>query len=145
MCCVLCHDSPWRPSSYLSCAGEEMAGCRCGRRRSADRIVGGEESLVLEYPWMASLRSVSGVFCGGSLVGDQCLVTAAHCTHLLSPGQLSVHLAHHRVEEDGLQLRVSRIVTHPRYDALTSHYDVALVKLEDRLQFGGCAPAGDSD
>ena len=125
------------PPPHLILAGEELAGCECGQRRSDGRIVGGEEVTPLQYPWMASLRSVSGVFCGGSLVGDQWVLTAAHCTHLLSPSHLTLHLGQHRLHDEAHRLAVSKIVTHPSYDALTSDYDFSLVKLEERLQFRG--------
>ena len=36
------------------------AGCRCGVKRE-NRIVGGEETEVNEYPWMAALTTPSGV------------------------------------------------------------------------------------
>ena len=50
-----------------------------------DRIVGGEEADVGEYPWLALLGYTSARGgdpqwkCGGSLIGDQHVLTAAHC------------------------------------------------------------------
>ena len=123
--------------SALLSAGEEVEGCQCGQRRSSGRIVGGQESREREYPWMASLSSPAGAVCGGSLLGEQWLLTAAHCTppHL-SPDQLSVHLGDHRPLA-GHHLAVSRIVRHPQYDPNTNNYDFALLKLSARIQFGG--------
>nr|XP_027215272.1 chymotrypsin-like protease CTRL-1 [Penaeus vannamei] len=47
----------------------------------ANRIVGGVETEVNEYPWMVSLVDGSGYyhFCGGSIISSQWVVTAAHC------------------------------------------------------------------
>ena len=45
---------------------------------------------VSEYPWMAALTTKHGGFCGGALVGDQWLLTAAHCTHGLAVTELEV-------------------------------------------------------
>ena len=45
---------------------------------------------VSEYPWMAALTTKHGGFCGGALVGDQWLLTAAHCTHGLAVAELEV-------------------------------------------------------
>ena len=123
--------------SDLCSAGQEVGGCQCGQRRSSGRIVGGQESREGEYPWMASLRSPPGLLCGASLLGDQWLLTAAHCTppHL-SPAQLTVHLGQHRPLA-GQELTVARIVRHPQYEQDTNNYDFSLLKLSARIQFGG--------
>jgi len=53
----------------------------CGQVNRANRIVGGVETEVNEYPWMVSLVDGSGYyhFCGGSIISSQWVVTAAHC------------------------------------------------------------------
>jgi secreted trypsin-like serine protease len=47
------------------------------------RIVGGEEAIPNEFPWQAYLKvEVSDdrfYLCGGSLIADQWILTAAHC------------------------------------------------------------------
>ena len=133
---------PLTPLSHLTVAGEELSGCQCGQRRWG-RIVGGEETPRHQYPWVASITSVSGAFCGGVLLGDQWLLTAAHCTHLLHPSHLTLGLAQHGLQDQGLQLEVARIVTHPSYHSATSDYDFSLVKLKERIQFGGCVSEAD--
>ena len=49
------------------------------------RIVGGEEAPIGKYPWLALLGYTNGrsnkiqYACGGALIGDQYVLTAAHC------------------------------------------------------------------
>ena len=49
---------------------------------------------VNEYPWMALLREVgtpaSSFFCGGALIAARWVVTAAHCTPGIAPGDFDL-------------------------------------------------------
>ena len=57
----------------------------CGKPAIApavqQRIVGGEEAISHSWPWQVSLQSdyYGGHFCGGSLVANDWIVSAAHC------------------------------------------------------------------
>ncbi|KAF2358250.1 Serine proteases trypsin domain [Trinorchestia longiramus] len=53
--------------------------CTCGQKLT--RIVGGHETHVSEYPWqVAVVNSATGrQFCGGSLLTDSHILSAAHC------------------------------------------------------------------
>ncbi|XP_053190083.1 chymotrypsin A-like [Scomber japonicus] len=44
------------------------------------RIVNGEEAVPHSWPWQVSLQDYTGFhFCGGSLINENWVVTAAHC------------------------------------------------------------------
>lgn len=67
-----------------------LAG-KCGVRPST-RIVGGVDSSPGDWPWQGMLTSSPNgyVFCGGSLVAPQWLVTASHCVKGTSPDSIYV-------------------------------------------------------
>jgi secreted trypsin-like serine protease len=57
----------------------------CGLRTVPSNIVGGEDTKMGEFPYMALLgfETQGDVFytCGGSVINKWYILTAAHCTH----------------------------------------------------------------
>merc|ERR1719348_809096 len=61
----------------------------------SDRIVGGDNTLLGEYPWQVSLLYqgvIQNHFCGGTLVSSKHVITAAHCTQELRAEDIGVAL-----------------------------------------------------
>lgn len=94
------------------------------------QIVGGTLASAGEYPYMAALVDpLLGQFCGGTLVKASYIVTAAHCTAFIVPGVTRALLGTTTVNNGGSVHTVAAVVVHPQYNALTSHYDVAVLRL----------------
>ena len=67
--------------------------CKCGinGRYASNRIVGGTYAGDREFPWTAGLYDGSGkLFCGGVLVGQSHVLTAAHCANSASARNMKV-------------------------------------------------------
>jgi chymotrypsin-like protease len=47
------------------------------------QIIGGEEAEIGQFPWQVLLRKDSEMQCGGSLISDRWVLTAAHCVEEL--------------------------------------------------------------
>uniref|UniRef100_A0A3B5R5U0 chymotrypsin n=1 Tax=Xiphophorus maculatus TaxID=8083 RepID=A0A3B5R5U0_XIPMA len=81
------------------------------------RIVNGEEAVPHSWPWQVSLQDYTGFhFCGGSLINENWVVTAAHCTIREHPGDFS------------------RPGKHPQYNSFTINNDITLIKLSSPAQ-----------
>lgn len=101
------------------------------------RIIGGIEADEGDWPWMAALvyaglDAYNGQFCGGALIADQWIVTAAHCTDGASPEDIEVILGVHNLSEDeGRRFTVDQIIEHENYDNQTLDSDIALLHLSE--------------
>ncbi|XP_025226049.1 chymotrypsin-like protease CTRL-1 isoform X1 [Theropithecus gelada] len=103
----------------------------------SQRIVNGENAVPGSWPWQVSLQDSSGFhFCGGSLISQSWVVTAAHCN--VSPGRHFVVLGEHDLSSNAEPLQVlsiSQAITHPSWNPTTMNNDVTLLKLASPAQY----------
>ncbi|XP_072308898.1 trypsin [Eucyclogobius newberryi] len=97
----------------------------------ADRIVGGEEVVPFSIIYQASLRLFNQHFCGGTLIHEQWVISAAHCWR---PAQLiRVALGKHKLfeqEESEQIFGVLTLIRHFNYIATTFDNDIMMIKLD---------------
>ncbi|XP_066265675.1 trypsin-1-like [Branchiostoma lanceolatum] len=101
-----------------------------------NRVVGGDEAVPGSRPYQASLQDISWGFawhfCGGALINENWVVTAAHCVDGKSASSLQVSLGDHNIfSNDGNEIirGISRIIMHEDYDSQTVNNDIALLRL----------------
>ncbi|XP_036619446.1 plasma kallikrein [Trichosurus vulpecula] len=106
------------------------------------RVVGGMRSAPQEWPWQASLqvklRTRSHV-CGGSVIANQWVVTAAHCFDDLPSSDIwriyTGILNQSEIQAATPFSRAKRIIIHPQYKISETKHDIALIKLETPMNF----------
>lgn len=134
------------PSVYLSSLkpNAEVVQKR-GKTCSTDNklIVGGYPAKLGEFPHMAALgyrTSTDQLFefkCGGTLISDQFVLTAAHClTEELQVVRLGdLNLVSDTDGADPQEFAIDRHFRHPKYSAKSKHNDIALLKLAGAVRF----------
>ncbi|XP_037804563.1 ovochymase-2-like [Penaeus monodon] len=110
--------------------------CSCGQVNRKSRIVGGTETEINEYPWMAGLIARRNLICGGAVIADEWVLTAAHCAEVMDTND-AVLLGDHDYsissDANAYSIRISQIVIHPQYNRNTLANDIALLKLSSRI------------
>jgi secreted trypsin-like serine protease len=107
---------------------------------AAQAVVGGSETPDGKYPFVAALLNTNSgntpteqQFCGGSLIDQDSVLTAAHCFNRIgSPQPIRVTVGRTVLDStQGQVRRVSSISIHPSYDPPTTHnaHDVAILQL----------------
>ncbi|XP_039238214.1 transmembrane protease serine 6 isoform X3 [Pipra filicauda] len=110
--------------------------CDCGMQAPLSRIVGGLNSVEGEWPWQASLQVRGRHICGGTLIADRWVVSAAHCfqdERLASPSIWTVYLGKYfqnATSHTEVSFKVIRLFLHPYYEEDSHDYDVALLQLD---------------
>nr|XP_055070930.1 transmembrane protease serine 3 [Misgurnus anguillicaudatus]XP_055070931.1 transmembrane protease serine 3 [Misgurnus anguillicaudatus] len=112
----------------------------CGSRPQFNaRIVGGNLSVEGQFPWQASLHFKGEHLCGGSVITSRWILTAAHCVYgfaFPSSWTVNVGLIEQPLNKAN-SIAVEKIIYHSRYRPKGLDYDIALLKLEQPLDFNG--------
>lgn len=133
------------PFAFAESGAKAEAEAAAQDADSAGRVIGGEEAAEGAWPWQVALliagqpQTVDAQFCGGSMVLDTWVLTAAHCIHMqdpngvyrdLAPQAISVLVGTNEIAEGkGDAVPVEAIYRHPGYEGTEFDNDIALIKL----------------
>lgn len=107
-----------------------------------DRIYGGQLAVPGSWPWQAGIYTHRySHFCGGALINDRYVLTAAHCVWSKLSTSVRVHLgsyARRAVDNTEVVYKVEEVCAHPRYKPSGSalkNTDIAILKLQKSVEF----------
>lgn len=146
--------------------GIQSRECVAGKPKlPSSRIVGGRVTKIQDWPWQVGLQSTrhNGIFCGGSLLNQEWVLTAAHCiAEFVSKGRrcsnlnsrgLRVVLGEsdlNKVEGHEIYREVSNVCIHSNYNDRTMDFDIALLHMNASVKYNEamspiCRPRARSD
>jgi trypsin len=118
-----------------------------GTANADQEIVGGNRASIADYSYAVFLTTADGYqYCGGTLVDDNKVITAAHCADGRKPADVVVVAG--REDKDsqaGTTSPVRKIWVHPDFADVRSGADVAVLTLSRRLPYESIDPAGADD
>ncbi len=113
-----------------------------GKTLGHSKIIGGQDAEFAEHPWQVALLvswiadTPKAQFCGGSVIGPDWVLTAAHCVNGNKPHDVHVLSGTADLASGGHRQNVEAIFVHKDYDPSTHDNDVALLKIDGALQGG---------
>ncbi|XP_070494752.1 transmembrane protease serine 9-like [Chironomus tepperi] len=147
MICCPTHPQPLQPSSLVIKAPTKFQKALCkndrNRMKIDDHIINGEKAGVAEFPFQVALGYVEKkqnklqFDCGGSLIADDIVLTAAHCVKIKNNqpiivriGRTTLDLNDEDDESKHQDIKIKAIEIHPNHRTQTKHNDIAIIKLE---------------
>ncbi|XP_013889514.1 cationic trypsin [Austrofundulus limnaeus] len=132
----------------LTAPGSEAETADCGlaslNTKEESRIVGGQTATPGAWPWQAYLQipvsgsSTSFSLCGGSLISNQWVLTAAHCFQNSASKGVTIYLGRqnpNNFNPNEQQFTASQVIVHPNHNSETNDNDVALLQLSSTVTF----------
>lgn len=128
----------------------------CGYQLT-NKIFGGKATSIEEFPWLVMIRqrdSTTGSYrklCGGALISNRYVLTAAHCVDgpqfknqgVIRLGEYDLRhdvdcfrlMGYEYCNNPPIDLGVEKVVVHESYDLLTKLHDIALIRLDGVVKY----------
>lgn len=141
-----------RAGNQIAC-GEANPGGKSNKRLVSERIIGGGKTEPGEFPFQVRLnirtKRGSGI-CGGVIIGDRHILTAAHCmtacasqyltTATIEATGVQATIGDHSIKSDDgeIDLNIVEIKPHEKYDACNFYandHDIAVIKTSEKISY----------
>ncbi|XP_075677672.1 serine proteinase stubble isoform X3 [Dermatophagoides pteronyssinus] len=133
-------------TTTISSLNGKLEQCGITQLKPRTKVVGGKNSAFGAWPWQVSVRRISFFGfssthrCGGALLNNQWIATAGHCVDDLLLTQIRIRVGEYdfsssREPYPHLERSVKQKIVHPKYNFFTYENDLALVQLEQPIDF----------
>lgn len=132
---------PTKKNAITACLKYTKATASIKLTVLGQQILGGVQSLLGEFPHMAAIGYKSATVhenitwnCGGSLISERYILTAAHCVsdRTRVPFMIRLGKVTLNTDDDGAipqDFGIQAIEKHPQYCAKDKYNDIALIKM----------------
>ncbi|XP_037038445.1 trypsin-3-like isoform X2 [Bradysia coprophila] len=103
---------------------------------NSGRVVGGGPVTIESRPFAASVQHQGVHRCGGTILNDDCILTAAQCTVNIPDAVLSVRVGSAASQSGGQLFQVDYVDNHPNFNPITNANDLAVIHVIGHIHFG---------
>lgn len=98
------------------------------------RVINGHITNIGNFPYIARIdEKSSGFACGGSIITETAILTAAHC---VNGKELKVYVGTDKSNlETVASVMVDKVIRYPNYDDKSMKHDLALILLREKLTY----------
>ncbi|XP_015608817.1 trypsin-1-like [Cephus cinctus] len=94
-----------------------------------------ENATIENYPYHISVEFSGKHFCSGALITESWVITAASCVSGRTISDINVRIGTSISSFGGTELAIGKIIVHDNFDKYTYDDDIALLKLENPIEF----------
>jgi hypothetical protein len=104
--------------------------------RSSLRIINGFQAKPHSFPWAVSLQYKGIHDCGGVIIDQWNILTAAHCLDYSNDlGNYVARVGAHDRYSSGQSIPIAQLIIHPNYDETRSANDIGIIRLAQPITF----------
>uniref|UniRef100_U5ET82 trypsin n=1 Tax=Corethrella appendiculata TaxID=1370023 RepID=U5ET82_9DIPT len=99
-------------------------------------IVGGRQDRIANIPYQVAFEKNGGQFCGGALISDSWVLSAAHCARNLNIKNAKIRVGSSYLNYGGRVYGIKSIHVHPDFVQAEGKNDFLLIELNGKVPFG---------
>ncbi|KAI4459635.1 polyserase-related [Holotrichia oblita] len=103
------------------------------------RIVGGSPVTIEDCPYQVSVLLLGSHRCGGAIISDRYVITAAHCFTIWPASWHTIRAGSSFHNSGGQVVGVNAIYNHPNFNRANLDFDISILHLSSPLSFGPAA------
>lgn len=107
-----------------------------------ERIIGGTQGAINNFPWQVAVILNSALYCAGSIISQTTVLTAASCVYNQLVADICVRADSSYFNTGGIVVHASGYAYHAQYSSITGQNDIGIIRLQSALAFGTTIKSG---